>query len=105
MARKALRLSGPAALTTSAATQYTVPSTTKTEVRYIHAQSPVAATLTMSIGTDAAGKRIHDATPLAANVPLNDFCFHVLEAAEVVQAFASTTSVVLTVDGVEITLG
>jgi hypothetical protein len=105
MARIPTRFAGPAALTTGAVTQATVAASEKNIIRHIHAQSPVTGTITISIGTDAAGKRIHDATAITANVPFNDYCYYILDAAEVIQAFASTTSVVLTIDGERVVLG
>jgi hypothetical protein len=104
MAQTPKRLSGPAQLSGVAATLYTVPAATKTVVRYIHVQNPSGANVafTMSIGTDAAGVRIYDALAIAANSAQDFFCYHVLEAGEVLQAFAGTASVlVVTVDGEE----
>lgn len=106
MAKTPKRLYGPAALTTSAATKYTVPSTTKTIVRHIHCEgAATGGNLTISIGTDGAGTRIFDVYPIAANGVLDHFCYYVLEAAEIVQAFGSTTALVITIDGDELTLG
>lgn len=108
MARIAKRLHGPAQVSNAAATKYTVPSVTKTEIRHIHIMNPSAApvTFTMSIGTDAAGVRIFDAYSIPANQPFDHFCLYVLEAAEIIQAFAGTNNIlVLTIDGVEIVLG
>lgn len=110
MPATAKRLFGPAQLTNAAATKYTVPALTKTKIRHIHVVNPGAAvTLTMSIGADAAGTRIYDALPIPANaaglVPY-PFVYFVMDAAEILQAFASvTTQLVLTIDGEEITLG
>lgn len=104
MARIAKRLAGPAQVSNAAATKYTVPSVTKTIVRHIHIQNPSgsAVTFTMSIGADAAGVRLFDAYSIAANQVLDHFCYYVLEAAEVIQAFAGTNNVlVLTIDGDE----
>ncbi len=104
MAQTPKRLSGPAQLSGAATTLYTVPAATKTVVRYIHVQNPSASpvALTMSIGADAAGVRIYDALAIAANSAQDFFCYHVLEATEVLQAFAGTASVlVVTVDGEE----
>lgn len=108
MARIAKRLHGPALVTSSAATKYTVPAVTKTVVRHIHVQNPTgsAVTFTMSIGTDAAAVRIFDAFSLAANTVFDHFGLYVLEAAEIIQALAGTTNVLtLTIDGDEIVLG
>ncbi len=102
------RLYGPAQLTGSTATKYTVPSLTKTRIRHIHVSNPsgAAVNLTISIGADAAGTRIFDAFPIAANDVLDDFGVYVMDAAEILAAFASTAStLVITIDGEEITLG
>lgn len=114
MARTPRRLAGPALVSNAAATKYTVPASTKTIVRHIHVQNPSGSpvTFTMSIGSDAAGTRIYDAfsvpaaaAGVAASV-LDIWCYYVLEAAEVIQAFAGTTNVLtLTIDGEEFTLG
>lgn len=102
----AKRLSGPTHLTTSAATQYTVPASTKAIIRNIHAAntSASAATFTMSIGTDAAGKRLWSGHSIPANDVLDWSGFMVLDAAEIIQAFSGSTNVIcLTISGVEVT--
>ena len=104
MARIAKRMHGPAQVSNAAATKYTVPSVTKSIVRHIHIQNPSgsAVTFTMSIGADAAGVRIFDAFSIGANSVFDHFCMYVLEAAEVIQAFAGTNNIlVLTIDGEE----
>jgi hypothetical protein len=108
MARTPKRLAGPATVSNSAATKYTVPSTTKTIVRHIHVYNPSgsAVTFTLSIGSDAAGTRVFDAFSILAGTSLDHYCYYVLEAAEIIQALAGTTTVlVLTIDGDEYTLG
>lgn len=108
MPRIAKRLHGPALLTNAAATKYTVPALTKTIVRHIHVQNPSgsAVTFTMSIGTDAAAVRIFDAYSIGSGVVLDHFCYYVVDAAEIIQAFAGTTNVMtLTIDGDESVLG
>jgi len=105
MADTAKRLSGPALLTGTAATQYTVPASTTTILRNIHVsnETGTAATLTMSIGTDAAGKRLFTAYTVAANDVIDWSGFIVLAAAEIIQAFSGTASALtLTVSGVEV---
>ena len=108
MARIAKRLHGPAQVSNAAATKYTVPATTKTILRHVHIQNPsgAAVTFTMSIGTDAAALRLFDAYSIAAGAIFDHFCYYVLEAAEIIQAFAGTNNIlVLTIDGDEIVLG
>lgn len=108
MARTPKRLAGPAQVSNAAATKYTVPASTKTQVRHIHVQNPSgsAVTFTLSIGADAAGVRIFDAYSIAANSILDHFGIYVLDATEVIQAFAGTNNILtLTIDGDEITLG
>lgn len=107
MAETHKRLAGPAQLTGAAATQYTVPATTKTIIRHIHISNTGAGavTLTMSVGTDAAGTRLFDAYSIAAGATLDWFPFLVLTAAEIIQAFAGTANVlVITISGTEYTL-
>ena len=104
MARIAKRLAGPAQVSNAAATKYTVPALTKTIIRHVHIQNPSgsAVTFTMSIGADAASLRIFDAFSIAAGTVLDHFCYYVVEAAEVVQAFAGTNNILtLTIDGDE----
>lgn len=108
MARIAKRLAGPAQVSNAAATKYTVPSTTKTVVRHIHIQNPSASPVdfTLSIGTDAAGVRLFDGLAIPADSVYDHFCYYVLEAAEIIQAFAGTNNILtLTIDGDEIVLG
>lgn len=108
MARTPKRLAGPAQVSNAAATKYTVPSTTKTIVRHIHVSntSAGAVNFTMSIGTDATGTRIFDAYPVAASTVLDHFCYYIVDAAEIIQAFGSVNNqLTLTIDGDEITLG
>ncbi len=108
MSRKNVSLFGPAALSNVAATVYTVPASTVTVLQHIHASNPTGSevTLTMSIGADAAGKRIYGAFPIAAHGVLDVFTKYVLPAAEVLQAFAGTDAVlILRLDGEELTPG
>lgn len=103
MATNPKRLSGPSPLTNAAVTQYTTPAATKTIIRCIHVNNPTGGNigLTMSIGADAAGDRIYDAYPIVPGAQ-DLFCYHVLEATEIIQAFASTTGVlVVEMDGEE----
>ena len=114
MARTAKRLYGPLVVSNAAATKYTVPALTKTIIRQFHVQNPSASpvTLTISIGADAAGTRLYDAYSIpaaAAGVTasvLDIFGYWVVDAAEIVQAFAGTNNILtLTIFGDEITLG
>ena len=105
MADTAKRLSGPTLLTAAAATQYTVPASTTAILRNIHVsnETAIAATFTMSIGTDAAGKRLFTAFTVGANDVLDWSGFIVLAAAEIIQAFSGTASALtLTISGVEV---
>ncbi len=108
MSRIPKRLSGPAQLANAAATVYTVPANRRAIVRHIRLVNPPGAgqeTVTISIGADAAGTRIADALPLADGEHKDIFCYHVLEAAQVIQAFASTAAtVVMTMNGDEVAL-
>lgn len=103
------RLAGPAQLTDSAATKYTVPSATKTIVRHLHFSNPgggSSRTITWSIGADAAGTRLLDAYPIAAGTVVDVYGSYVMETTEILQALCSAASAVtLTVFGEENTLG
>ena len=114
MARTPKRLAGPAQVSNAAATKYTVPAVTKTIVRHIHVENPSVSpvTFTMSIGADSASTRIFDAFSIpgaAAGVTASVFdhpCYYILEATEIIQAFAGTNNILtLTIDGDELTLG
>lgn len=60
----------------------------------------------MSIGADAAGKRLFDAFSITNGTVLDHACYYILEAAEVIQVFSGTNNVlVLTIDGDQLTLG
>lgn len=98
----ARRLAGPAALTGVAATKYTTPAAIRTIVRHIHVSNTGvgAIAFTLSIGVDAAGTRIFDAISIAAGAVLDHYCYYVLTAAEVIQAFGGVAGV-LTIDGDE----
>jgi hypothetical protein len=108
MARTPKRLFGPAQLTNSTATKYTCPALTKTIIRHIHVSNPSGSpvNLTVSIGADAAGTRIFDAYPIAATSAVDLYGYWVVDVAEIVAAFGSTTAVlVMVLNGDEITLG
>lgn len=106
MADTQKRLSGPALLTASAATQYTVPAATSTVLRSVHVSNETAstATFTLSIGTDASGKRLWTALDVPTKSSFDWSGFIVLNTADIVQAFSGTASALtLTMSGVEIT--
>lgn len=108
MPRIAHRFAGPAQVSNSAATKFTVPASEKAIIRHIHIQNPSGSgvTFTASIGADAAGTRIFDAYTIGANSVLDHFCMYVMDAAEIFQAFAGTNNVlVLTIDGERSVLG
>lgn len=114
MARTPKRLVGPVAIATGPATIYTTPAATKTIVKHIHVQNPSGSivTFTLTIGADAAGKRLYDAFSIPAagagvttNV-IDIWTYEVLEATEVIQAASGTNNIlVITIDGDELTLG
>lgn len=102
MPRIATRFAGPAQVSNSAATKYTVSANQKAIIRHIHVQNPSASavTFTASIGTDAAATRIFDAYSIAAGQILDHWCYYVLEETEIFQALAGTNNILtLTIDG------
>jgi predicted amidohydrolase len=108
MAKTAKRLFGPAQLSGAAATKYTVPAGTKAIVRHVHLfnASGAPVTVTVSLGADAAGTRLFDAFSVPSGQPFDWYPYQVMEAAEVIQAFASVANVVvMAVFGDELTLG
>lgn len=107
MASTPKRLYGPAQLTNSTATKYTVPAATKTVVRHIHFSNPTssARTVTLSVGADAAATRLLDAYSIPAGGTYDWWCYLVLEATEIIAANAdANTSVDITINGDERTL-
>jgi hypothetical protein len=88
------RLSGPALLSASAATIYTTPAGgALLETIDVSNPSGSPVDLTISIGTDAAGTRIYDGLPILADSKRLLRVYLPLSSAEVVQAKASTGSV------------
>lgn len=99
---------GPTALTTSAATLYTVPASTTLPVRNIHIaneSTTTAVTVTLSIGTDGAGKRLlGPGLSLPASSSYDWSGFLIVNAAEIIQALASAnTSLTVTISGINTT--
>ena len=108
MARIPTRFHGPALVTNTAATKYTVAAAEKIVLRHIHVQNPSASAiaLTISIGADAAAARIFDTYTIPASSPFDHFCYYPVEAGEIIQAFAGTNNVLtLTVSGDRLVLG
>lgn len=93
---------GPTQLTTSAATVYTAGASGGI-LRSIHVQNASGSdvTFTLSIGTDAAAKRMWDAVTIRANGGTLDWTgFHPLTTAStVVQAKASANSALVITGG------
>lgn len=106
MARTPKRLAGPALVSNAAATKYTVPGSTTAVIRHIHISNPSGSPVdfTLSIGTDAAGTRLFDGYPIPTDSIVTLHCYHVMAAAEIIQAFAGTNNVLtLTISGDEYT--
>lgn len=104
----AKRVSGPALLTATAATTYTVPAATTTVLRSIHVSNVTANAvgLTLTIGTWVSGgsKDLYTALLIPANGSLDWSGFIVMATTEIMQAFASVTNALtLTVSAVETT--
>ncbi len=93
------RLFGPALLTNVAATKYTTPADKRTTIKRILVDNPTGGvvTCTITIGADAQGVRIAGAVPIPANGALDLYGPFTLEAAEVLQAYAGTTNVLVMV--------
>jgi hypothetical protein len=82
-----------------------VPASTTAILRSVHVTNETGstATFTMSIGTDAAGKRLWTALDIPTKSSFDWSGFIVMAAAEVLQAFSGTASALtLTVSGVEV---
>ena len=101
MARTPARISGPALVSNSAATKYTVPASTTALVRSIHVSNPTASAVdfTLSITADAAGTRLYDGLSIPADTAKTFWCYHAVATGEIIQAFAGTNNVItLTID-------
>lgn len=108
MPRIATRFHGPAHLGTTATTKLTVSASEKNILRHIHVTNPSggAVAFTMSIGADTTSTRIFDGYSIGAGQILDHMCLYVLDAAEIVQAFAATANIlVLTINGERSVLG
>lgn len=106
MADTAQRFYGPAQPGTSAATIYTVPGSTTSILRHMRIANTTgtSATITMSIGADAAATRIFDAVSIPGDSVLDWSGFMVMDAAEILQAFQGTSSALtVTISGVDVT--
>lgn len=98
------RVAGPVLLPANATTVYTVPAATTTAVRAIHVanESAAAATFTLSIGVDAAGKRFFYQQSVDPGTSFDWTGNLVLAAGEVLQASgAAAAALTLTLSGVE----
>lgn len=109
MARIPKRLFGPAGVLAATVNAYTVPAATKTIVRHIHVQNPGASNvaLTVSIGLASNSElRIFDELPVEPDIPLDHFCYYIMEATEVIQCFAgSNNAITMAINGDELILG
>lgn len=97
------RVAGPLHVAAAAATVYTVPALTKLYLRNIHISNPGPdqKPFTLSIGADAADKRIFDGLPIPPFDALNIPVLIVLTAAEILQAKTSVASILtLTLSGI-----
>lgn len=104
MADVAKRAYGPAQPGTTAATVYTAPASTTFTMKQIHATngSSSSATLTVSIGADAAATRLLNAISVPANGTFTLDVWIPVNATEVVQMAQGTASALtVTMSGVE----
>lgn len=100
------RLYGPAQLTASAATLYTVPAVTTTILRYIRVVNTTATdrTFTLSIGANAAATQLFAAVNVPANGYHESALMIPLQAAEIIQGLASAaTALTIILAGIEVT--
>lgn len=100
----AKRLHGPAQLSGTAATLYTAPIAVTTIVREVTVCNTTgsAATLYLSIGTDADGTRAFSGAEVAANTTVQLTCFWVLAAGEIIEGWSGTASALtVAIHGIE----
>jgi hypothetical protein len=99
------RLYGPAQPANTAATVYTCPALTRTNIRFLHVSngSSANADFTMSIGSDAAAKRLYDAYVVESHKSFTPPIDINLVAAEIVQLWQTTTgALTITMNGPEL---
>jgi hypothetical protein len=104
MARIAVKELGTQQLTAVAATLYTVAANRRGIIRHIHFFNAdvVARKVTVSLGVDAAATRIFDGFSIGPASGFDYYCFHVLNAADVIQGFADIAAkVTITAGGEE----
>lgn len=106
MTDTAARVIGPTLLTNSTATLYTVPGGTTAILRLIHIAntSGTAATVKLSIGTDAAGTRLLGDYSVTANGTYDWSGFLPVASGEVIKGHSGTNNVLnITVGAVLVT--
>lgn len=104
MADALKRYAGPVALGTSASTLFTVSPGTTATIILIHLCNETASdeTVTLSIGTDGAGKRLFKDYTVPANDVRQITGNYPMSAAEIMQGFASAGSAItITIGGIE----
>jgi hypothetical protein len=102
-----VRIYGPAQLPTAATLIYVCPPNTTSVIYEINVSNPTGATqtFTLSIGIDAAGDRLFSAVSIPAGGRFSKKCMYVLSPGTVIQASASSTSVVIILSGNEDRVG
>lgn len=102
-----VRFFGPAPLQTTAKMIYTCPPLTTTTLFELIVSNPTNATqtFTLSIGTDSAGDRVYSSVPVAAKSQFSKKCMYVLAPGDLIQASASSSSVVMVLSGNEDRMG
>lgn len=92
------RIYGPAAFPASPATIYTTPGSKKAVLTNIHVANTTgtAAVFTLSIGTDAVGKRIYSGFSVAAHDVYHQDLNMILSAAELLQGGQTTADALTT---------
>lgn len=108
MPRLPARLYGPTSVTAAAATVITVPAGHTYIVRHLHLTNTTgsAATITASIGVDAATTELFTAKSVAANDVYDWFGLLVLTAAETLRTLSGTNNALtLTINGDDYTIG
>lgn len=87
----------------AAATVYTCPAATIATVQRARVSNPDSSdhTFTLSIGNNAAGTQLYAGVTVKANSGYDIWGPFTLTAGEIIQAFGSSTNLVLTVNGIE----
>lgn len=96
-----IRFYGPAFLTTTPSTLFTVSDRAVIQIIHIMNESVSSADITLSIGTDSVSTRLYDGYPIPSKQMRAIPTYHVMDPGESMQGSSSANSaIVLVVSGI-----